>query len=52
MVVDEWPDEPSFQAFWEAEQAAIGPLMGQVATGEPEIPILAQARNRDDASWE
>jgi hypothetical protein len=27
MVVDEWPDAASFQAFFEAEQEAIGPMM-------------------------
>ena len=39
MVVDEWPDAASFHAFFEAEQANIGPMMEQVATSEPEITL-------------
>ena len=52
MVVDEWPDEASFQAFFEAEQAAIGPLMAQVATGEPEITFWRKLETGDDVGWE
>jgi quinol monooxygenase YgiN len=27
MVIDEWPDEQSFQGFFDSQQDAIGPLM-------------------------
>ena len=52
MVVDEWPDAASFKAFFEAEQAAIGPLMAQVATGEPEITFWRKLETGDDFGWE
>jgi hypothetical protein len=44
MVVDEWPDAESFHRFFEQEQASIGPMMEQVATGEPESPSDASSR--------
>jgi quinol monooxygenase YgiN len=52
MVVDEWPDAASFHAFFEAEQATIGPMMEQVATGEPEITFWRKLDTGDDVGWE
>jgi hypothetical protein len=52
MVVDEWPDPGSFQRFWEAEQANIGPMMEQVATSEPEITFWRKLETGDDIGWE
>jgi len=52
MVVDEWPDPESFQRFWEAEQANIGPMMEQVATSEPEITFWRKLETGDDIGWE
>jgi quinol monooxygenase YgiN len=52
MVVDEWPDPESFQRFFEATQAEIGPLMAQVATGEPEITFWRKLETGDDVGWE
>ena len=52
MVVDEWPDAASFQAFFAAEEAAIGPMMEQVATSEPEITFWRKLDTRDDVGWE
>ena len=52
MVVDEWPDPESFQRFFEAEQAAIGPMMEQVATGEPEITFWHKLETGDDIGWD
>jgi quinol monooxygenase YgiN len=52
MVVDEWPDPESFQRFFEAEQEAIGPLMEQVATSEPEITFWRKLETGDDVGWE
>ena len=52
MVVDEWPDAASFHAFFEAEQEAIGPMMAQVATGEPEITFWRKLETGDDIGWE
>ena len=52
MVVDEWPDAESFHRFFEAEQAAIGPMMEQVATSEPEITCWRKLETGDDIGWE
>jgi heme-degrading monooxygenase HmoA len=52
MVVDEWPDAESFQAFFAAEQDTIGPMMAQVATGEPEITFWRRLETGDDVGWE
>lgn len=52
MVVDEWPDAASFQAFFEAEQASIGPMMAQVATSEPEITFWRKLETGDAIGWE
>ncbi len=52
MVVDEWPDPESFHRFFEQEQAAIGSMMEQVATGEPEITFWRKLETGDDIGWE
>lgn len=52
MVVDEWPDPESFHAFFEAEQATIGPMMEQVTTGEPEITFWRKLETGDEVGWE
>jgi quinol monooxygenase YgiN len=52
MVVDEWPDPESFHAFFQAEQATIGPMMEQVATSEPEITFWRKLETGDDVGWE
>jgi quinol monooxygenase YgiN len=52
MVTDEWPDAESFQRFYESEQADIGPMMEQVATGEPEITFWRKLDTHDDIGWD
>ena len=52
MVVDEWPDAESFHRFFESEQATIGSMMEQVATGEPEITFWRKLETGDDLGWE
>jgi quinol monooxygenase YgiN len=52
MVVDEWPDPESFKAFFESEQAEIGPMMAQVATSEPEITFWRKLETGDEIGWE
>ena len=52
MVVDEWPDPESFHRFFEAEQAEIGPMMEQVATGEPEITFWRKLETGDEVGWD
>ena len=52
MVVDEWPDEQSFQRFFESEQAEIGPMMEQVATGDPTITFWRKLDTKDEVGWD
>jgi hypothetical protein len=52
MVVDEWPNPESFHRFFEAEQETIGPMMEQVATGEPEVTFWRKLETGDDVGWE
>jgi hypothetical protein len=52
MVVAGWPAAESFQRFFELEQAAIGPMMKQVATGEPDITFWRKLETGDDVGWE
>jgi heme-degrading monooxygenase HmoA len=51
MVVDEWPDEQSFQTFFAAEEENIGPMMAQVATSEPEITFWRTLETGDAIGW-
>jgi len=52
MVVDEWPDPESFHRFFESEQETIGPMMEQVATGEPEVTFWLKLETGDDIGWD
>lgn len=52
MVVDEWPDPAAFQQFWEQEAAAIGPIMAQVTSGEPEVTFWRKLETGDDVGWD
>ena len=53
LVVDEWPDEESFKAFFEAEQGEIGPLMEEVgAKGEPRFIFWRKLETGDEIGWE
>ena len=52
MVVDEWPDRTSFQAFFEASQGEIGPLMSEAGvTTEPEITFWRKLETNDEIGW-
>ena len=52
MVVDEWPDRQSFQTFFETAQPQIGPMMREVASGEPQITFWTKLETHDDVGWE
>ena len=52
MAVDEWPDAESFQKFWDDQAAQIGPVMEQVATGEPQITFWRRLETHDEVGWE
>jgi hypothetical protein len=51
MVIDEWPDEASFRAFFAEMEPEIGPVMQAVAQGEPEITIWRKLDTGDDYGW-
>jgi len=52
MVVDEWPDPESFQRFFESERAEIEALMGEVASGEPEVTFWRKLETHDEIGWD
>jgi quinol monooxygenase YgiN len=52
MVIDEWPDEQSFQSFFEAEGDQIQPIMQAVgAQGEPEVTFWRKLESGDEVGW-
>ena len=51
MVVDEWPDAESFQQFFASVQDEIGPMLGQVGAGEPQIAFWRKLETHDDIGW-
>jgi hypothetical protein len=53
MVIDEWPDEQSFQSFFEENQAQIGPMFEAAgAPGEPGINFWRKLDTHDEFGWE
>ena len=53
MVVDEWPDAGSFQQFFEANAAQIGPLMAGIgATEPPEVTFWRKLETYDEVGWD
>lgn len=52
MVIDEWPDADSFNRFFEANQAEIGPLMQEAGvTSEPAVRFWRKLETGDDIGW-
>ncbi|TMK38945.1 MAG: hypothetical protein E6G56_12730 [Actinobacteria bacterium] len=53
MVIDEWPDAQSFQAFFEQCRPEIEPIMQEVGVGsEPEVNFWRKLETGDDVGWE
>jgi hypothetical protein len=52
IVIDEWPDAQSFLQFYEREQGEIGPIMAQVATGEPVVTFWRKLETHDEIGWD
>ena len=48
LVVDEWPDEASFQAFFEASPEIAGIMAKAGATGEPQVEFWRKLDVGDD----
>lgn len=52
MVLDEWPDEHSFQSFFEESSGRIGPMMEAAgATSEPQPKFWHKLETHDDYGW-
>jgi hypothetical protein len=52
MVLDEWPDAESFQAFFAEAQGEIGGMMAEVgAQGEPEVMFWTELKTPDRVGW-
>jgi hypothetical protein len=52
MVVDEWPDEESFQRFFDQERAQIDPIMQAAgATSEPRTVFWRKLETHDEVGW-
>ena len=53
LVIDEWPDEQSFQAFFEENRDRIGPMMQAVgAQGEPGVNFWRKLDTHDEVGWD
>jgi quinol monooxygenase YgiN len=53
MVIDEWPDPESFQAFFEQSRSEIQPMMDDAGvTEQPEVTFWHKLDTRDDFGWE
>ena len=53
MVVDEWPDAESFQAFFSEQEPQIGPMMQEAGvTSEPEVTFWRKLETGDEVGWE
>ena len=52
MAIDEWPDAESFQRFFAEQEPTLGPIMQQVAAGEPEITFWTKLETGDDFGWD
>lgn len=52
LVLDEWPDRESFEAFFQEQQEAIQPVMaGARVTGEPQPEFWHELRTGDAYGW-
>lgn len=53
MVVDEWPDADSFQAFFSSMESEIGPFMQEAGvTDRPEVTFWRKLDTGDAVGWE
>jgi hypothetical protein len=52
MVVDEWPDEQSFQQFFAEAQPRIEPMMAAAGmSGQPEVTFWRKLETGDEVGW-
>jgi quinol monooxygenase YgiN len=52
MVIEEWPDEESFQRFFEQERSEIDWVMAEGgATSEPQVRFWRKLETHDEVGW-
>ena len=52
MVIDEWPDEPSFLSFFEENSGRIGPMMQAAGvTSDPQPTFWRKLETHDEYGW-
>jgi quinol monooxygenase YgiN len=53
MVIDEWPDAESFQAFFADQRDRIEPMMQAAGvSSEPEVRFWRKLESHDEVGWE
>jgi hypothetical protein len=53
MIIDEWPDEQSFQSFFAETRSRMEPIMQAVgAAGEPGVNFWRKLESHDEVGWE
>jgi hypothetical protein len=53
LVIDEWPDGDSFNAFFQENGDRIGPIMQAAgAQGPPDVNVWQKLNTGDDIGWE
>jgi len=53
MVIDEWPDEQSFQTFFQEQQEPIGSMMQEAGvTSEPQVRFWRKLDTHDEIGWD
>jgi hypothetical protein len=53
LVIDEWPDAESFQAFFSEAAGDIQPLMEAAGvTSDPEVTIWRKLETHDEVGWD
>jgi quinol monooxygenase YgiN len=53
IVIDEWPDEQSFQAFFSEAAGDIEPLMNAAGvTSEPRVTSWRKLETHDEVGWD
>lgn len=51
MVIDEWPDEESFQRFFDSVQNEVVPLLEEIGSSEPQIRFWRVLDTPDKIGW-
>ena len=51
MVIDEWPDEQSFQQFYDSVQEEVVPMLAEIGSSEPQIRFWRVLDTPDKIGW-